>query len=66
MLVKDCNPQPTYKNRWGLRPTLRTAIYLLLILVLCLPIGPIVVQSWASYLELYKVIPKRNDYGAYG
>ena len=25
-----------------------------------------VVPFWASYLESYKVIPKRNYYGAYG
>ena len=25
-----------------------------------------VVPFWGSYLELYKVIPKRNYYGAYG
>ena len=30
------------------------------------PIGPIVVPFWASYLESYKVIPKRNYYGTYG
>ena len=30
------------------------------------PIGPIVVPFWASYLEAYKVIPKRYYYGAYG
>ena len=31
-----------------------------------LPIGPIVVPCWGSYLESYKIIPKRNYYGAYG
>ena len=33
-----------------------------------LPIGPKVVPFWGSYLEsyAYKVIPKRNHYGAYG
>ena len=30
-----------------------------------IPIGPIVVPFWGSYLEFYKVIPKRNYYGAY-
>ena len=30
-----------------------------------LPIGPMVVPFWGSYLEFYKVIPKRNYYGAY-
>ena len=30
------------------------------------PIGPIVVPFWGSYVESYKVIPKRNYYGAYG
>ena len=29
------------------------------------PIGPIVVPVW-GFLESYKVIPKRNYYGAYG
>ena len=29
-------------------------------------IGSIVVPFWGSYLELYKVFPKRNYYGAYG
>ena len=27
---------------------------------LSLPIGPIVVHFWCSYLESYKAIPKRN------
>ena len=31
-----------------------------------LPIGPKVVPFWGSYLEFYKVIPKRNYFGAYG
>ena len=31
-----------------------------------LPIGPKVVPFWGSYLELYRVILKRNYYGAYG
>ena len=31
-----------------------------------LPIGPKVVPFWGSYVESYKVIPKRNYYGAYG
>ena len=31
-----------------------------------LPIGPKVVPFWGSYLEPYKVIPKRSYYGAYG
>ena len=30
------------------------------------PIGSIVVPFWGSYLESYKVIPKRNYYGASG
>ena len=30
------------------------------------PDGPQVVPFWASYLEFYKVIPKRNYFGAYG
>ena len=29
-------------------------------------IGPKVVPFWASYLEFYKVLPKRNYFGAYG
>ena len=29
-------------------------------------IGPIVVPFWGSYVASYKVIPKRNYYGAYG
>ena len=29
-------------------------------------IGPIVVPFWGSYLESYKVIPKRDYYGALG
>ena len=32
----------------------------------CLPRGSIVVPFWGSYLESYKVIPKRNYYTAYG
>ena len=32
----------------------------------CIPIGPIVVPFWGSYIEYYKVIPKRNYFGAYG
>ena len=32
-----------------------------------LPIGPKVVPFWGSYnMEFYKVIPKRNYFGAYG
>ena len=31
-----------------------------------LPIGPKVVPFWGSYLEFYKVIPKRNYFGAHG
>ena len=31
-----------------------------------LPRGPIVVPFGGSYIEFYKVIPKRNDFGAYG
>ena len=31
-----------------------------------LPIGPKVVPFGGSYLEFYKVIPKRNYFGAYG
>ena len=31
-----------------------------------LPIGPKVVPFWGSYLESYKVIPKKNYFGAYG
>ena len=34
--------------------------------VVALPIGLIVVPFWGSYVESYKVIPKRNYYGAYG
>ena len=30
-----------------------------------LPIGPIVVPFWGSYVKPYKVTPKRNYYGAY-
>ena len=30
------------------------------------PIGPKVVPFWGSYLEFYKVIPKRDYFGAYG
>ena len=30
-----------------------------------LTIGPKVVPFWGSYLEFYKVIPKRNYFGAY-
>ena len=30
--------------------------------MLALPIGPIVVPFWGSYLDSYKVIPKRNYY----
>ena len=33
---------------------------------LTLPIGPKVVPFWGSYLEFYKVIPKRNYFGAFG
>ena len=33
---------------------------------LMLPIGPKVVPFWGSYLYFYKVIPKRNYFGAYG
>ena len=31
-----------------------------------LPIGPKVVPFGGSYIEFYKVIPKRNYFGAYG
>ena len=31
-----------------------------------IPIGSIVVPFWGSYLESYKVFPRRNYYGAYG
>ena len=31
-----------------------------------IPIGPIAVPCWGSYIEPYKVIPKRNYYGASG
>ena len=31
-----------------------------------IPIGHKVVPFWGSYLDSYKVIPKRNYYGAYG
>ena len=31
-----------------------------------IPIGPKVVPFGGSYLEFYKVIPKRNHFGAYG
>ena len=31
-----------------------------------LPRGSIVVLFWGSYIESYKVIPKRNYYGAFG
>ena len=40
--------------------TLKTTPFLLL------PIGSIVVPSCGSYTESYKVIPKRNYYGASG
>ena len=33
---------------------------------LFIPRGPKVVPFWGSYLEFYKVIPKRNYFGAYG
>ena len=29
------------------------------------PIGPKVVPFWGSYSEFYKVIPRRNYFGAY-
>ena len=32
----------------------------------CLPKGPKVVPFRGSYLEFYKVIPRRNYFGAYG
>ena len=35
-------------------------------MILILPIGPILVRFGGSYLESYKVIPKRDYYGAYG
>ena len=31
-----------------------------------IPIGPIAVPFGGSYLEFYKVIPKRNYFGAFG
>ena len=31
-----------------------------------LPRGSKVVPFWGSYIESYKVLPKRNYYGAYG
>ena len=31
-----------------------------------IPIGPKVVPFWGSYIEFYKVIPKRSYFGAYG
>ena len=31
-----------------------------------LPIGPKVVPFWGSHSEFYRVIPKRNYFGAYG
>ena len=31
-----------------------------------IPIGPKVVPFGGSYLEFYKVVPKRNYFGAYG
>ena len=31
-----------------------------------LPKGPKVVPFWGSCLEFYKVIPKRNYFGAFG
>ena len=31
-----------------------------------LSIGPKVVPFWGSYLDFYKVLPKRNYFGAYG
>ena len=31
-----------------------------------LPIGPKVVPFWGSYFEFYKLLPKRNYFGAYG
>ena len=36
------------------------------LLVHSLPIGRIVVPFGGSYLEFYKVIPKRNYFGAHG
>ena len=30
------------------------------------PTGPKVVPFWGSYIEFYKVLPKRNYFGAYG
>ena len=35
-------------------------------MILILPIGPILVRFGGSYLESYKVIPKRDYYGALG
>ena len=32
----------------------------------CIPKGPKVVPFGGSYLEFYKVIPKRNYFGAFG
>ena len=35
-------------------------------MLVCLPIGTKVVHFWGSYLEFYKVFPKRSYFGAYG
>ena len=35
-------------------------------LAVLLPIGPQVVPCYGLYLEPYKVIPKKNYFGAYG
>ena len=43
-----------------------TQLVELLLLRRSLPIGPKVVPFGGSYLEFYKVIPKRNYFGAYG
>ena len=37
-----------------------------LIILMQLPIGPKVVPFGGSYLEFYKVLPKRNYFLAYG
>ena len=33
---------------------------------ICIPRGPKVVPFWGSYIESYKVTPKRNYFGASG
>ena len=55
-----------YGNARGLKPKLLTGNGQREgLLAEYLPIGPKVVPFWGSYLEFYKVIPKRNYFGAY-